>query len=327
MAPPKRNFWRQAISIRSAGPASTAPSGQPRPFERQSVTVSTRDPIAAGRNAEGDGGVHQPGAVHVDADTRGPGDGDDGVELVERPHAPARDVVRVLDDEHGRPLVDDVLDGRRCRLHLGRRHPAGDSRQADGEEPRMGGCASELVDEDVRVLLGEEHVAGPAVQLEGDLVRHRRGRKKDRAVVSEQLGRALLELVDGRILAHLLVTDDGGGDGGTHPRRRSRNGVGAKIDHGRPFCTGRRARWYVRRHDRDRRGRVGRGQGGAAVRASRGVDARHAGACGTRVDDLAGDARDRPGHDRADRHRRRTRKPTRSCCGRRSRRLRATRPT
>ena len=103
----------------------------------------------------------------------------------------------------------------------------------------MGGCAAELVDEDVRVLLGEEHVARPPVELEGDLVRHRRGGEKDRSVVSEELGHALLELVDGRILAHLLVTDDGGGDGSTHPGRRSGNGVGAKIDHGRPFCTGR----------------------------------------------------------------------------------------
>ncbi len=103
----------------------------------------------------------------------------------------------------------------------------------------MRGCASELVDEDVRVLLGEEHVTRPPVQLEGDLVRHRRGGKKDRAVLSEEVGRALLELVDGRILAHLLVADDGRGDGGTHPRRGSRDGVGAKIDHGRPFCTGR----------------------------------------------------------------------------------------
>ena len=85
------------LSIRSAGPASTAPSGQPSPFERQSVTVSTREPIAGGRHAEGDGGVHQPRAVHVDADARGPRHGDDRVELVERPHAAAGDVVRVLD--------------------------------------------------------------------------------------------------------------------------------------------------------------------------------------------------------------------------------------
>ena len=290
------------------------------------MTVSTRDPIAAGGNAESDGGVHQPGAVHVDADTRGPGDGDDGIELVERPDAAARDVVRVLDDEHSRALVDDVLDGRRCRLHLGRRHPAGESRQADSEQPRVGGCAAELVDEDVRVLLGEEHVARPAVELEGDLVRHRRGREEDRAVLSEQLGDALLQLVDGRILAHLLVTDDGGGDGGTHPRRRAGDGVGAKIDHGRPFCTCGRA--VVRsNHDRDRRRRVGRGQGGAAVRAPRGVDARHAGACRARLDGLAGDARDRPGHDRADRLHAVPRGRTRSCSGRRSRPSRATRPT
>ena len=101
-----------------------APSGQPSPFERQSVTVSTREPTSAGGHAERDRGVHHPRAVHVHADAGLPGDGDDGVELCERPHAPARDVVRVLDDEHGGALVDDVLGRRACRVHLRRREPA-----------------------------------------------------------------------------------------------------------------------------------------------------------------------------------------------------------
>ena len=189
------------------------------------------------RNAERDGGVHQPRTVHVHADAGGPGDGDDGVELGERPHAPARDVVRVLDDEHGRALVDHVLDGRGRRVHLRRREPAADAGQADGEEPRVRGCAAELVDEHVRVLLGDEHVARPAVELQGDLVRHRRGRQEERALLAEQLGDPLLQLVDRRVFLHLLVADDRGRDGGAHPRRRAGDGVGAKIDHGRPFCT------------------------------------------------------------------------------------------
>ena len=108
---------------------------------------------------------------------------------------------------------------------------------ADGEQPRVRGRAAELVDEHVRVLLGDEHVARPAVELQGDLVRHRRGRQEERALLAEQLGDPLLELVDRRVFLHLLVADDRRRDGGAHPRRRAGDGVGAKIDHGRPFCT------------------------------------------------------------------------------------------
>ena len=80
------------------------------------------DPRAdrCGGHAERDGGVHQPRAVQVHAEPAGPGGGDDGVELVERPHAAAGDVVGVLEHEHGGTLVDDVLRGRRGGTHLGR---------------------------------------------------------------------------------------------------------------------------------------------------------------------------------------------------------------
>ncbi len=48
IAPPKRCFSRHACSISSREPARRAPSGQPSPFERQSVTVSKRAAIAEG---------------------------------------------------------------------------------------------------------------------------------------------------------------------------------------------------------------------------------------------------------------------------------------
>ena len=47
IAPPKRCFSRRAFPITSDRPARSAPSGQPSPFERQSVTVSKRPPISA----------------------------------------------------------------------------------------------------------------------------------------------------------------------------------------------------------------------------------------------------------------------------------------
>jgi hypothetical protein len=70
--------------------------------------------------------------------------------------------------------------------------------------------AARLEDQDVRPLLGDQLTAGPRQHAQGDLVRHRRGRQEERALVPEQLGRAALELVDGRILLRLLVADLGG---------------------------------------------------------------------------------------------------------------------
>ena len=71
----------------------------------------------------------------------------------------------------------------------------------------MRGRAAVLVDHDVRVLLGDEHVAGPRVELERDLVRHRRGREEDRRFLTEERRDALLQRVDRRVLALLLVAD------------------------------------------------------------------------------------------------------------------------
>ncbi len=62
-----------APSISSAGPASSAPSGQPSPFERQSVTVSNDAAEICGRDAERDGGVQEPRAVEMDARARARG--------------------------------------------------------------------------------------------------------------------------------------------------------------------------------------------------------------------------------------------------------------
>ena len=68
IAPPKRNFCRQARSISSAEPARSAPSGQPSPFERQSVTVSASADSRRRLDPGGDRRVEQPRAVEVDGE-------------------------------------------------------------------------------------------------------------------------------------------------------------------------------------------------------------------------------------------------------------------
>ena len=88
-----------------------------------------------------------------------------------------------------------------------------------------------LVDQDVRILLGEQLVAGLGEDPQRDLVRHRRGREEDRLLLAEQGRAAPLELEDGGVLALLLVAHDGLGDRAAHRRRGLRDSVRAEVDH------------------------------------------------------------------------------------------------
>ena len=104
-----------------------------------------------------------------------------------------------------------------------------------GHQARVDGRPAQLGEQDVRVLLGDQLVAGLAEHPQRDLVRHRRGRDVDGFFLAEERRRAALELVDGRILAPLLVADLGGGHGGAHAGGRLRRGIGAEVDHHAPF--------------------------------------------------------------------------------------------
>ena len=91
--------------------------------------------------------------------------------------------------------------------------------------------SAELGNQDVRQLLGDQLVAGLAEHAQRDLIRHRRGRHEDRVLVAQDLGRPPLELVDGRVLPDLLVTDLGVRHRLAHRLRRLRRRIGAEIDH------------------------------------------------------------------------------------------------
>ena len=62
------------------------------------------------------------------------------------------------------------------------RHPHA-ARASRGRRRRR---ATVLVDQHVRVLLGDEHVARTTVELEGDLVGHRRGREEQGGFLTEE---------------------------------------------------------------------------------------------------------------------------------------------
>ena len=100
-------------------------------------------------------------------------------------------------------------------------------------EPGMGGRASVLVDEDVRVLLGEEHVARTAWSFRAIWFAIVAVGTKSAASCPSNSRDPDLELGDRRVLALLLVADGGLGDGAAHARRGLRDGVGAEVDHAR----------------------------------------------------------------------------------------------
>src|SRR4051794_7685325 len=102
--------------------------------------------------------------------------------LVEWPDRPAGTAVRVLeDDTSARPEVGIVL-----RPHVVRRDASLLARHAAHDQAGVDRRSAPLVDEDVRALLGEEYAARLRLGPESRLIRHRRGRKKERHFMAEQ---------------------------------------------------------------------------------------------------------------------------------------------
>jgi hypothetical protein len=168
----------------------------------------------------------------VDADAELAGRGDRRLEDVERPDAPARRAVRLLEHDHRGRLQDAVAEPVPLPQVRGR-EPARLGRDTAHDEAAVRGGAARLVHEHVRPLLREQLAAARPQQAERDLVRHRRRRDEERRLLTEQLGRAALQLVHGRVLAPLLVAEPGRGHRRVHLGRRRRGGVGAEVDHDR----------------------------------------------------------------------------------------------
>ena len=129
-----------------------------------------------GRDAERDRRVQEARAVDVEEEAEFAAGLRHLLDRMGPPDASARAVVRVLDR-------DDPGDGP---VHLGRIpggrtdgvrvEAPGEGRQRPHREPRVHGRPTELAEEEVRMRIGEQLVAGPAEQPQRDLVRHRRGR-------------------------------------------------------------------------------------------------------------------------------------------------------
>ena len=174
--------------------------------------------------AAGGGRVEQPGAVEVGGGAELAGGGGDAGELLAVPHQPAHAVVGVLDlDQRGR-RVEHVP----ARLHrgaqlLGREEPVGAN---FGElDAGVGGRGAGLVPHGVALDPDHHVVAGRAVELQRQLVGHRARGHEQRGFLAEQRRHALLQEVDARVLAELVVADLGLRHRAAHGRR----GAGDRI--------------------------------------------------------------------------------------------------
>jgi hypothetical protein len=183
------------------------------------------------RDAGRDGRIEDARAVEVEAQVELPRGSGDRLDLLQPPDAASGRVVRVLDgDDPRRRNVRAIGDAHRLPKLL-RREAACLAVKRPSHQAGVHRRAAELGEQDVRVLLRDDLVARTPERAKRDLVRHRRRRDEDRLRLAEQGRGAALELVDGRVLAPLLVADLGRCDRGAHLRRRLRLRVRAELDH------------------------------------------------------------------------------------------------
>src|SRR4029079_19338971 len=156
---------------------------------------------------------------------------DHRLDLLQRPDPAAGSVVRVLDgDDSGSRGVRAVPPADQP-LPLVRPETTSPAADRPGHQAGEDRRPAQLRLEEMRVLLGDQLIAGLGEDPKSDLLRHRRGRDVDGLLLTEQFGDALFEVVDGRVLATLLVADLGIGDRVSHAAAGLRFRVGAEIDH------------------------------------------------------------------------------------------------
>jgi hypothetical protein len=85
----------------------------------------------------------------------------------------------------------------------------------------------------VRAALQQHLVARIGEHVQADLVGHGAGGHEEGGLGAQPVRHAGLEPVDGRVFPVHVVADLGLGHGSAHPVGRARDGVAAKIDHGR----------------------------------------------------------------------------------------------
>ncbi len=89
-----------------------------------------------------------------------------------------------------------------------------------------------LVDDEVVFAAADRFLAAAEVRELGDQVAHRARRDEQPGLLAEQLGGAILEGVDGRVVAEDVVADFGVGHHPPHRRGRLGHRIASEIDEG-----------------------------------------------------------------------------------------------
>ncbi len=171
----------------------------------------------------------QPGSVEVDRQTVTAGDLAHGGQAVRIPDRSAGGHMGVL---HG--------DGRDLRLVVSTAlyqplHRSGSERTVlvgNGEprDPGIPRAGSGFVQHQVLAGAGDDGVARPGQHPQSDLIGHGAGRHEQGRFGAGQGGKGLLQEIDCRVLAVLIVTNLRLGHGPAHLGRRTGHGVRAQVD-------------------------------------------------------------------------------------------------
>ena len=148
---------------------------------------------------------------------------------VVRLNAAGAAIVGILEAHESRASVVIVFRMNSIHELLDLQHSmiAFDRLRGDAEE--LGVCAL-LVAKDVAVRFAEKIVTGLAVDAHAELVTHRARRNEERGFFAEHCGDLFFELSHGGVVAKNVVAHVGGGHGGAHRGRGTRDGVAAEVD-------------------------------------------------------------------------------------------------
>ncbi len=186
--------------------------------------------IVAGLGARLHDGVAKPRAVHVHGKARAARHLGDALQGGEWPHRAVAAVRGVLDRDQPRArgvaaigVADRGLD------LLAGEHAVRAVEHADHDASVGGGTAAFGID-DMRGPVGDDLVAQPAMDADGNLVGHRAARQKDRILLAEKFADPLAQALDRGILVFLLVADFGLGHGLAHAGGGFGFGIAIEVD-------------------------------------------------------------------------------------------------
>ena len=130
------------------------------------------------------------------------------IEIGLLPDRAAADIGGLLDADQGLRRLVARARMKRPAKRVGRELSVGAGQRRDLESAERGMRAA-FAGEDMRGLMRQDLVAGPAMHQRRRDVAHGAGRHEHRGLLAEQIGDALAQQIHGRIVADLLVADLG----------------------------------------------------------------------------------------------------------------------